>query len=108
VNNNTHFAVAHDQVVCLHSRHLEQHCGKKTTLVLGYLDSSCANGLRRALSITSDKIPEVFEQQNINNRAITPLNFEKAEGATKAPDTLLIKSPMCTGKTKVLVGYLNK
>jgi len=37
----------HDQFVCLHCRHLEQHCGKKTTLVLGYLDSSHANGLRR-------------------------------------------------------------
>jgi len=25
------------------------------------------------MSITADKIPEVFEQQNINNRAVTPL-----------------------------------
>jgi len=44
-----------------------RHTGKKTTLVLGYLDSSNAEGLRRAMSIVTDKIPEVFEQQNINN-----------------------------------------
>jgi len=40
------------------------------------------------MSITADEIPEVFEQQSINNRAVTPLNFEKAEGAAMAPDTL--------------------
>jgi len=79
------------------------HCGKKTTLVLGYLDSSNTNGLRRAMSITADKIPEVFEQRNIKNRAITPLNCDKAKGV-EAPDTLLIKLPMGTGKTKALVG----
>jgi len=38
----------------------------------------------------------VFEQQNINNRAVTPLNFDKAKGAAMAPDTLLIKLPMGT------------
>jgi len=59
------------------------------------------------MSITTDKIPEVHEQQNINNRAITPLNFDKAKGATEVPDTLLIKSPMGTSKTKALVDYLN-
>jgi len=100
VNNNTHFSVAHDQC-----RHLETHCSKKTTLVLGYLDLSCANGLRRAMSITADKIPKAFEQQNINNRAVTPLKFGKAKGV-EAPDTLLIKSPMGTSKTKALVDYL--
>jgi len=57
--------------------------------------------------IVADKIPEVFEQQNINNRAMTPLNFDKAKGANMAPDTLLIKLPMDTGKTKALVNYLN-
>jgi len=66
-----------------------------------------ANGLRRAMSITADKIPEVFEQQNINNRAVTSLNFDKTKCATMAPDTLLIKSPMGTSKTKALVNYLN-
>jgi len=35
------------------------------------------------------------------------LNFDKAKGATEAPDTLLIKSAMDTGKTKALVDYLN-
>jgi len=35
------------------------------------------------------------------------LNFDKEEGATMAPDTLLVKSPMATRKTKVLVEYLN-
>jgi len=59
------------------------------------------------MSITTDKIPEVFEQQNINNKAVTPLKFDKAEGATMALDTLLIKLPMGTGKTKALVNYLN-
>jgi len=76
--------------------------------VLGYLDLSHANGLRRAMLIVADEIPEVFEQQkNINNRAMTPLNFDKAKGATMAPDTLLVKSPMGTGKKKALVEYLN-
>jgi len=65
VNDNTHFVIVHDQVVCLHCRCSETHCGKKTTLVLGHLDSSNTEGLRRAMSITTDKIPEVFEQQNI-------------------------------------------
>jgi len=59
------------------------------------------------MSITTDEIPEAFEKQNIKNRAMTPLNFDKAEGATMAPDTLLIKSPIGTGKTKALVNYLN-
>jgi len=67
VNDSTHFVIIHDQIVCLHCRHSEMHCGKKTTLVLGYLDSSKAEGLRRALLIVDDKIPEVFEQQNIHN-----------------------------------------
>jgi len=107
VNNNTHFVIVHDQAVRLDCRHSETHCGKKTTLLLGHLDSTCANGLRRAMSITTDEIPEAFEKQNINNRAMTPLNFDKAKGATMAPDTLLIKSPMGTGKTKALVNYLN-
>jgi len=84
VNNDTHFAIVHDQCVHLHSRHSEQHCGKKTSLVLGHLDSSNTDGLRRAMSITTDKIPEVFEQQNITQRAVTPLNFDKAEGAVEA------------------------
>jgi len=35
------------------------------------------------------------------------LNFDKAKGADVAPDTLLIKLPMGTGKTKALVEYLN-
>jgi len=35
VNDNTHFAVVHEQCVCLHCRHSETHCGKKTSLVLG-------------------------------------------------------------------------
>jgi len=61
----------------------------------------------RAMLIVADKIPEVFEQHNIHNIAVTPLNFDKAEGATMAPDTLLVKSPMGTGKTKALVEYLN-
>jgi len=43
----------------------------------------------------------------ISTTAITPLNFEKAEGATMAPDTLLVKLPMGTEKTKALVEYLN-
>jgi len=107
VNDNTHFVVVHDQVVCLHCRHSETHCGKKTTLMLGYLDSSNAEGLRRARSIVADKISEVFEQQNINNKAVTPLKFDNAKGATLAPDTLLVKSPMGTGKRKALVEYLN-
>jgi len=107
VNNNTHFVIVQDQAVCLHRRHSETHCGKKTTLLLGHLDSNCADGLRRAMSITADEIPEAFEKQNINNRAMTPLNFDKAEGAAMAPDTLLIKSPMGTSKTKALVNYLN-
>jgi len=38
---------------------------------------------------------------------MTPLNFDKAKGADVAPDTLLIKLPMGTGKTKALVEYLN-
>jgi len=66
VNDNMHFVIVHDQVFCLHCRHLETHCSKKTTLVLGYLDSSNSEGLRRALLIVADKIPEVFEQQNIH------------------------------------------
>jgi len=107
VNDNTHFVLVPDQVVRLHCRHSETHCGKKTTLLLGHLDLSHADCLRRAMSITADEIPEVFEQQNINNRAVTPLNFDKAKGATMAPDTLLIKLPMGTGKTKALVNYLN-
>jgi len=59
-------------------------------------------GLRRALLIVSDKITEVFEQQNIHKEAVPTLNFDKAKDATMAPDTLLVKSPMGTGKTKVL------
>jgi len=43
--------------------------------------------------IVADEIPEVFEQQNIKSRAMTPLNFDKAKGATMAPDTLLVKPP---------------
>jgi len=70
---------------------LETHCGKKTTLLLGHLDSTHPDGLRRAMSITTDEIPKVFEKQNI----------------AMAPDTLLIKLPMGTGKTKALVNYLN-
>jgi len=107
VKNSTHFIIVHGQAVCLHCRHSETHYGKKTTLLLGYLDSTCTNGLRRAMSINADEIPEAFEKQNINNRAMIPLNFDKAEGATMAPDTLLIKSPMGTTKTKALVNYLN-
>jgi len=57
VNDNTHIVIVHDQIVCLHCRHLETNCGKKTTLVLSYLDSSKAEGLRRALLIVADKIP---------------------------------------------------
>jgi len=83
VNDNTHFAVVYDQFIRLHCLHSEQHCGKKTTLVLGHLDSSHADGLRRAMLITADKIPEVFEQQNVTERAVTPLNFDKAEGALR-------------------------
>jgi len=49
VNDNTHFAIVHNQCICLHCRHSEQHIGEKTTLMLGHLDSSCTNGLRRAL-----------------------------------------------------------
>jgi len=107
VNDNTHFVIIHDQAVCLHYRHSETHCGKKTTLLLGYLDLTQTDGLRRAMSITADEIPEAFEKQNINNRAVTPLNFDKAKGAAMALDTLLIKLPMGTGKTKALVNYLN-
>jgi len=91
----------------LHCRHSETHCGKKTTLLLGHLDETHADGLRRAMSITADEIPEAFEKHDINSRAMTPLNFDKAEGADIAPDTLLIKSLMGTGKTKALVEYLN-
>jgi len=107
VNDNTLFVIVHDQVVRLHCRHSEAHCGKKTTFLLGHLDSSRTNGLRRAMSITTDEIPEAFEQQNINNRAITPLNFDKVKGASMAPDTLLIKLPMGTGKMKALMNNLN-
>jgi len=59
------------------------------------------------MSITADEIPQAFEKQDIRSRAMTPLNFDKAKGANMAPDTLLIKSPMGTGKTKALVEYLN-
>jgi hypothetical protein len=52
VNDNTHFVIV--------SRHSETHCGKKTTLLLGHLDVTHADGLRRAMSITADEIPEVF------------------------------------------------
>jgi len=45
------------------------------------------------MSITADEIHEAFEKQNINKIVMTPLNFDKDEGATMAPDTLLIKSP---------------
>jgi len=38
------------------------------------------------VSITADKIPEAFEKQDIN-KAVTPLNFDKAKGAAMAPDT---------------------
>jgi len=107
VNDNTHFVIVHDQAVWLHCRHSETHCGKKTTLLLGHLDVTRANGLRRAMSITTNKIPGTFEKQDIKSRAMTPLNFDKAKGANMAPDTLLIKSPMGTGKTKALVEYLN-
>jgi len=37
---------------------------------------------------------------------MTPLNFDQAKGAAMAPDTLLIKLPMGTGKTKALMNYL--
>jgi len=57
--------------------------------------------------ITADEILDAFEKQNIKNRAMTPLNFDNAEGATMAPDTLLIKLPMGTSKTKALLNYLN-
>jgi len=33
--------------------------------------------------------------------------LNKAEGAAMAPDALLIKSSMATGKTKALLEYLN-
>jgi len=59
------------------------------------------------MSITTDEIPQAFEKQDIKSRAMTPLNFDKAKGANMAPDTLLIKSPMGTGKMKALVEYLN-
>jgi len=59
------------------------------------------------MSITTDEIPEAFEKQDIKSRAMTPLNFDKAKGVDMAPDTLLIKSPMGTSKTKALVEYLN-
>jgi len=107
VNDNTHFVIVHNQAVWLHCRHSETHCGKKTTLLLDHLDVTCTDGLRRAMSITADEIPEAFEKQDIKSRAMTPLNFDKAEGANMAPDTLLIKLPMGTGKTKALVEYLN-
>jgi len=96
VNDNTHFVIVHDQAVWLHCRHSETHCGKKTTLLLGHLDVTRADGLRQAMSITADEIHEAFERQDIKSRAMTPLNFDKAEGADMAPDTLLIKSPMGT------------
>jgi len=102
VNNNTHFVIINKQAVHLHCRHSETHCGKKITLLLGHLDVTHTNGLRRAMSITTDEIPK-----NIKSRAMTPLNFDKAKGAAIAPDTLLIKLPMGTGKTKALVNYLN-
>jgi len=60
VNDNTHFVFVHNQAVWLHCRHSETHCGKKTTLLLGHLDATCANGLRRAMSITADEIPQAF------------------------------------------------
>jgi len=107
VNDNTHFVIVHFQAIRLHCRHSETHCGRKTTLLLGHLDETHADGLRRAMSITADKIPEAFEKQDIKSRAMTPLNFDRTEGANIAPDTLLIKSPMGTGKTKALVEYLN-
>jgi len=107
VNDNTHFVIIHDKILCLHCRHSEMHCGKKTTLVLGYLDSSKAEGLRRALLIVTDKIPDVFEQQNIHNESVTTLNLDKAKDTTMAPDSLLVKSPMGTRKTKALAKYLN-
>jgi len=47
VNDNTHFVIVHNQAVRLHCRHSETHCGKKTTLLLGHLDSNHADGLRR-------------------------------------------------------------
>jgi len=59
------------------------------------------------MSITADEIPEAFEKQDIKSRAMTPLNFDKAEGPDMAPDMLLIKLPMGTGKKKALVEYLN-
>jgi len=106
VKDNTHFVIVHNQAVRLHCRHSETHCGK-TTLLLGHLDVTRTNGLRRAMSITANEIPQAFEKQDIKSRAMTPLNFDKAKGADMAPDTLLIKSPMGTGKTKALVEYLN-
>jgi len=64
------------------------------------LGGQCPSLLIRSLT-------EAFEQHNITERAVTPLNFDKAEGADEAPDTLLIKSPMGTGKTNALLEYLN-
>jgi len=107
VNDNTHFVVFWFQAIRLHCRHSETHCGKKTTLLLGHLDDTHVDGLRRAMSITADEIPEAFEKQDIKSRAMTPLNFDRTEGTNMPPDTLLNKSPMGTGKTKVLVEYLN-
>jgi len=78
-----------------------------TTIVLGYLDSKHTEGVRRALPLTLDEIPKVFEKKTINERAMSPIDFEKDEGALVAPNTLLIKSPMGTGKTKALVDYIN-
>jgi len=91
INNNTHFVIINNQAVWLHCRHSETHCSKKTTLLLGHLDVTRTNGLRRAMSITADEISEAFENQDIKSRAMTPLNFDKAEGANMAPDTLFIK-----------------
>jgi len=57
IKDNTHFVIVHNQAVWLHCRHSETHCSKKTTLLLGHLDVTRANGLRRAMSITADEIP---------------------------------------------------
>jgi len=74
VNNNTHFVIVRFQAIRLHCRHSETHCSKKTTLLLGHLDDTHANGLRRAMSTTANEIPEAFEKQDIKRRAMTPLN----------------------------------
>jgi len=73
VNDNTHFVIINYQAVWLHCRHSETHCNKKTTLLLGHLDVTRANGLRQAMSITADEIPQAFEKQDIKSRAMTPL-----------------------------------